>query len=254
MADLQTIPRSEVAFTEFDARDANLMDGTLRHLDGGILRAFPERSRLLELPDHQTHFGYISAGIAKVHCERCEFVIPAGFYFSLPGHAVLIPQGGAGLQGVLISRPGYDGFLQIGRIEERGRLRYIDGCTDSLLIAPIRMGDPCLNLLYFPPGIDQTMHTHPSDRIGMILSGAGQCITNDADGSSPVVTPLSAGMLFCIHTGGHHKFRTLGGPMRVLAYHPDSDFGPTDLDHPMINRTMVNGVSANQIAAIHTAQ
>jgi hypothetical protein len=23
----------------------------------------------------------------------------------------------------------------------------------------------------------------------------------------------------------------------VLAFHPDSDFGPTDEDHPMLNRT-----------------
>jgi len=97
-----------------------------------------------------------------------------------------------------------------------------------------------------PPGIDQTMHTHPSERIGMILSGHGVCITPDGE------TDLKPGMLFCIHPEGKHKFRTTTSEMRVLAYHPDSDFGPTDQDHPMINRTMVNGVSARNIPAIHT--
>jgi hypothetical protein len=60
-------------------------------------------------------------------------------------------------------------------------------------------------------------------------------------------------MLFCIHPEGKHKFRTgPDSPMRVLAYHPDSDFGPTDQDHPMINRTMVDGISARELTAIHT--
>ena len=34
--------------------------------------------------------------------------------------------------------------------------------------------------------------------------------------------------------------------MCVIAYHPDSDFGPTDDDHPMVNRTIVDGVPVNQ--------
>jgi len=40
--------------------------------------------------------------------------------------------------------------------------------------------------------------------------------------------------------------------MDVIAFHPDSDFGATDIDHPMINRTIVDGVSANQIEEIRT--
>lgn len=37
--------------------------------------------------------------------------------------------------------------------------------------------EPSMNLLHIPPGIEQTMHTHPSDRIGVVVSGAGQCVT-----------------------------------------------------------------------------
>jgi hypothetical protein len=59
--------------------------------------------------------------------------------------------------------------------------------------------------------------------------------------------------MFCIHAEGHHKFQTpYGEDMRVLAYHPDSDFGPTHQNHPMLNRTMVDGVSANQLTDIQT--
>jgi hypothetical protein len=40
--------------------------------------------------------------------------------------------------------------------------------------------------------------------------------------------------------------------MVVVAYHPDSDYGPTHEAHPMINRTVVRGVPASQIESIHT--
>ena len=40
--------------------------------------------------------------------------------------------------------------------------------------------------------------------------------------------------------------------MNVVAFHPDSDFGATDINHPMINRTIVDGISANSIDSIRT--
>ena len=49
-------------------------------------------------------------------------------------------------------------------LETVGRLRYIDGCSDTLLICPPRVGEPCLNHLHIPPHTDQTPHTHPSAR------------------------------------------------------------------------------------------
>jgi mannose-6-phosphate isomerase-like protein (cupin superfamily) len=153
----------------------------------------------------------------------------------------------SGGRGIIIERERYNGVLHIGGpVEAVGRLRYIDGCTDTLLIPPQRIGEPCLNALFFPPGIDQTMHTHPSDRIGMIYSGEGECETPDG------VIQLQPGMIFCIHTHGAHRFRTPRGPMRVIAFHPDSDFGPDDEKHPMINRTIVDGVSASGLDVIRS--
>jgi len=149
-----------------------------------------------------------------------------------------------------------------GPIEDEGRLKYIDGCTDSLLIPPVKLGDPCLNHLHFPSDIDQTPHTHPSHRIGIVAKGHGECVTPFGD------LPLTEGMIFVIkewdgssydtgldgnmHPTGTHKFRTFDKAMDVIAFHPDSDFGATDVDHPMINRTIVDGVSANQIDSIRT--
>jgi len=149
-----------------------------------------------------------------------------------------------------------------GPVEEVGRLKYIDGCTDSLLISPVKKGQPCLNHLHFPEEINQTQHTHPSHRIGIVASGYGECITPFGN------LPLSPEMIFVIKawdgieysTGldgnsypiGQHAFQTFNAPMDVIAFHPDSDFGAEDEFHPMINRTIVGGVSANQLKDIMT--
>lgn len=197
----------------------------------------------LELIGGATHFGFAHAGEARIECGSGCFVVRPGMYFSIPGAGRVSGNG----QGVVLARHGARGMFQIGGpVEARGRLKYIDGCTDTLLIPPILLGDACLNLLCFPKGIDQTAHTHPSLRAGLVISGSGYCRT--ANG----VLPLLAGQAFLIQAEQLHAFSTPDESMRVLAFHPDSDFGPTHRNHPMINRTMVNGVSAAQIREIQT--
>ena len=50
-----------------------------------------------------------------------------------------------------------------------------------------------------------------------------------------------------------HAFETPeGSELDVVAFHPDSDFGPAPKDHPMVNRTIVDGVSASQLDGIRT--
>lgn len=137
-------------------------------------------------------------------------------------------------------------FMVGGEVEPTGRLRYIDGCTDTLLIPPWRKGEACLNFLHIPPRIEQTMHTHPSDRFGVVLSGEGQCVTPDG------TTDLVKGMIWRIPTDAPHRFRTDDKDLRIVAWHPDSDFGATDEDHPMLNRSLVDGVSAKDIPDIRT--
>lgn len=197
-----------------------------------------------------TSYLYVHEGPCNLAIDgNLPFRLVAGMFAVVPGEFSVI-----GGRGIIVTREQYRGLFQIGGpVEREGRLKYIDGCTDTLLTAPVRKGDPCLNLLYFPSGIDQTEHTHPSDRIGIVMSGRGRCVHREAAGAEPVHVDLVAGMVFCIHTDGLHKFQTpYGEEMRVLAYHPDSDFGPTDEEHPMLNRTIVEGVSAKHLDAIRT--
>ena len=194
-----------------------------------------------------THYVYVYDGDAVLFWGKNFYPMPKGAYACVPGTGYL-----AAGKGIVITKQDYNGMFSIGGpAEHEGRLKYIDGCTDSLLIPPVMLGDPCLNLLYFPPNIDQTMHTHPSDRIGIIMSGKGKCVAVNNDVEESI--DLIPGMLFCIHANGKHKFQTpYGEDLRVLAFHPDSDYGPTHQFHPMLNRTIVDGISAKDLPYIQT--
>lgn len=185
-------------------------------------------------------FAYVHGGstleILEGPLRASRFELVPEMWLSLPWACVLT--GGSGMAVEVLY--GQSPFLNIGGpIEPHGRLRYIDGCTDSLLVPPTVLGEPCFNHLHFPPSIAQTCHTHPSDRVGMVTRGRGRCVvppsSDEPDGAD---IPLVPGVVFEIPQGSPHSFFTDESHLDVIAWHPDSDFGPQHDDHPMINRTM----------------
>lgn len=189
-----------------------------------------------ELPDDGTHFGYVMDGDdSHAQLESGErYPLYPNSYFCIPGKVDITGSGSI----LVVTRINYAGNLVIGgKIPAWGCLQYIDGCTDSILVPPPKLGAPCFNALYFPPATKQTRHYHPSIRTGMVIGGEGFCVTPDGR------IPLRAGNVFLLPPETWHAFETSGKPisgrsaLTVAAFHPDSDFGPTDDDHPMINRT-----------------
>ncbi len=194
------------------------------HIPGGVT----------ELQAGSTHYGYVIRGMCLAHEARRTVPIPSNAFFSIAGEATLSGDG----ECIVITRLNYLGLTLYGNeLEPWGRLQYIDGCTDTLLVAPVKKGDPCLNALYFPPSTEQTAHVHPSVRCGVVVAGEGVCKTLHGDFS------LRPGKVFFLPPETYHSFHTRSEPgagrsaLTVLAFHPDSDFGPTDTDHPMVNRT-----------------
>jgi hypothetical protein len=47
-------------------------------------------------------------------------------------------------------------------------------------------------------------------------------------------------LVFVIPEESQHSFHTENKALRVIAYHPESDFGPTDETHPMVNKTILS--------------
>lgn len=191
-------------------------------------------------------FGFVASGNVQLQDQRVLWHLQAGQWFCLPdgGKLNLSPHSRLVVSQLL----GYHGpYAMGGPLEAQGRLRYIDGCSDTLLCAPPLLGDPCLNHLHFPAAIQQTAHTHPSLRAGIIARGQGVCEANQQ------TIPLTAGMVFYIGKQAEHRFITEANTMDVLAFHPDSDWGPTHQDHPMVNRTWVDGHKIDNLAPQHQA-
>lgn len=195
------------------------------------------------LPINSTHFGVLVSGEAELITQGHARTVYAGEYFSVAGLATINSLGA----GMVTSAYGYHGMNMIGgSLEKEGRLKYINSCTDSLIIPPPKRGDPCLNHLHFPKYVSQTDHTHPDVRVGMVVRGKGVCKLEGGE------VPLIPGYAFIMQAETLHSFYTKRSTMDIVVFHPTTDFGPTDEDHPMLNRTIVEGVSANQLEGIRT--
>lgn len=173
-------------------------------------------------------------------CSEARLVVVHGDHALAANAFAVLPEGGSieGGCGVAITVEDFSGLFVVGGpVEATGRLHYIDGCSDTVLVAPVVRGAPCLNLLHLPAGTRQTPHHHPSVRVGLVVEGRGECVL---DGDR--CRALARGTVFVIPAGTVHRFETAeDGGLLLMAWHPDSDTGPTDDDHPMLNRTLRPG-------------
>lgn len=204
------------------------------------------QDEVLVLPEAETHYAYVYQGcpILSRNQGGQTFPLYPGMYFCLPGGGQI---GGMGSYGIVVSSPTDEGMFTIGGpVEPEGRFAYIDGGTNSVLIAPSYLGNPCLNALYFPPKCDQTMHTHSSCRIGIVLEGFAEAETPES------MAQMAPGTVFVIPANSLHKFRTQHHSISFVMFHPDSDIGFTHHNNPMLNRTIVDGISAAQLPQIQT--
>jgi mannose-6-phosphate isomerase-like protein (cupin superfamily) len=197
----------------------------------------------ISVGEQQTLWGVVASGSVELKTDCGTFQLHDNMTFRIPGPAHLDIKG----QLFIVLQAVDSALFQIsGPVEASGRLRYIDGCTDTLLISPTLKGEACLNHLHFPCEINQTMHTHPSYRLGYVLRGSGICHLEKQSHE------LNAGSCFFIDAQLKHAFETTSSSMDIVAFHPDSDFGPMHDDHPMINRTIIDGISASKLKQVQT--
>jgi len=178
-----------------------------------------------------TLYGYVSTGEIKINRNGEIFQLREKSYFCLPGKAFFSM---ANAYVIVIERIGFRGMPVFGLTEKNCRLTYIDGCSDSMLVYPPRLGDPVLNHLHFPKGVVQSAHVHPSIRLGIVIDGFGVSVVGKRK------IKLRKGGIFLLNPQELHYFATSSNSMDVIAYHPDSDWGPTDENHPMVNRTYIS--------------
>lgn len=180
--------------------------------------------------DKSFYYGFVVSETCSVKNENFSATLSPGMYFSLNSGFELNAHGTV----VLFKRLNYTGLNSTGGpVEPIGRQKYIDGCTSTLLLAPAHLGDSCFNYLYFPPNTIQSKHFHPSLRFGVVTGGNGFCHTSNDK------IKLEKGDCFYLEENEEHYFSSQQDALSVVAYHPDSDWGPTHEAHPMLNRTIL---------------
>jgi quercetin dioxygenase-like cupin family protein len=117
---------------------------------------------------------------------------------------------------------------------DMGNLSYIDGGTNTTAVNPGRLGDPVVNYVHFPAGMYQTLHTHPSHRVGMVLKGNGQIELDNKE-----MFDIKEGECFFMQRNVLHNFITDQEPVILFVFAPDSGTGPTDEVNPLKIRTYV---------------
>ena len=216
----------------------------------GFDAAHPLREEV-HIPEADGLFGYLDETASTtmlISHDDFSMSIQPGQWFQCPGNIRFdVPTGG---RVMVVQRVGFDAMIAQGTVEKTGRLRYINGCHDTILCGPIKADYPVINTLHMPNGINQTMHTHPSTRMGFVIDGG-------ADAETPVAThSLRKGTIFFLPANGRHKFRTdmdSETALRLIAFHPESGgIGPQDENHIMLNRTVVDGKGADQHPDIQT--
>lgn len=163
-----------------------------------------------------------------VHFEKVNAAFTVNNHFTIKcghGTAVVIEYPGLHL---LESRYYVQDHLDMGN------LSYMDGGTNTTAVNPGRLGDPVVNYVHFPAGMQQTLHTHPSHRVGMVLKGRGLIELDDSE------FPLEPGDVFFMQRNVLHNFTCPHNEDVVLfVFAPDSGTGPTDEVNPLKIRTYV---------------
>ena len=117
---------------------------------------------------------------------------------------------------------------------DMGNLSYMDGGTNTTAVNPGRLGDPVVNYVHFPAGMQQTLHTHPSHRVGIVLKGQGKIELNNGE------FPLKQGDVFFMQRNVLHNFMCpYNEDVALFVFAPDSGTGPTDEVNPLKIRTYV---------------
>jgi hypothetical protein len=185
-----------------------------------------EGKQEFEVPACSSVYGIVLHGTMTID----QKILTEREYFCITGDGrTLYIDGTVGL----IVRHGFRGQNTVGGpIEKTGRLCYVDNCSDSVLVYPPRQGDSMMNLLSFAPEVVQRWHLHPSIRLGIVVEGHGI-----AESRTTGTHKIEPGMVFCMNEREVHRFITTDSVLNIISFHPDGDWGPTDDNHAMLNRT-----------------
>lgn len=203
-------------------------DLDFKHGNSNVSVHATNNRRSVEVPTGFCGFGVTVGKNCSVHDSEGKILLPENYYFRL-GPGVKI-RGKSALV-VLVAMPPRE--TKFGKIPQRGAIEYEPGGQETTLVYPDIFGEPTLNFLSMEPHFrDQLMHWHDAIRINIVISGEVFCETPS---HAPVT--CNRGSIIILPNGALHRFRTNSTGMKFVAFHPDSEFGPTPKNNPMFNKT-----------------
>lgn len=197
-------------------------------------------------PREGTTFGYVLDGTVNMDINGNEHAYSRGTYFSLNDVSWVRGDG----QTILIqSRHAHPDH--VGNIADVQHMEYLNGCRDAVLIAPLKIGEPCTNYLIVKPETTQDAHIHPSDRIGLVVDGSAICSIYQESPDGGRLPPrwsnqfIRKGDVFLLPAGNLHRFTTQKDPLTVFTFHPDSATDHAE-ENPMMLGTIRSADDADQ--------
>jgi len=131
---------------------------------------------------------------------------------------------------------GYKPFDRVSEINDWTTLPYVNGCSTTQLLPPIRKGDPTFQLLRIPPfSSEQAHHIHSTARIVYVYKGRGKSVIG-MEGKMTELE-LEEGQVLILDKMVPHHFVTEDEPLVVIPLHIFSSTGKDEYDHPMFNGT-----------------
>ena len=214
--------------------DMFLVKGTYETQDRWPLKVTKIEAHQSQAFDATAGTYYIMLQDASYYSDSVKFESVNGS-FTVNNHFTVKCQQGTA---VVIEYPGLHLLESRYYVQDKlgqGNLSYIDGGTNTTAVNPGRLGDPVVNYVHFPAGMTQTLHTHPSHRVGMVLKGIGRVELDDSE------FPLKQGDVFFMKRNVLHNFTCPyeNEDVVLFVFAPDSGTGPTDEVNPLKIRTYI---------------
>jgi quercetin dioxygenase-like cupin family protein len=185
-------------------------------------------------PAGQQSFGYVFSGkvqMFKKGCEECTFTARQGeeFYLKDPsqwfvadsdGKAVLLHMHESKTLTHGDNELG-DHYLFPGRKPPQDSSALLVG--DKMKLSTV---GPILEMATFYPGAQQSLHTHPTARIVVMMSGRGKLEWFESSEGKVKSMAVSKGMAFGWEPDVPHAFsvdENCDGPLEIFAFQTDSD-------------------------------
>lgn len=169
----------------------------------------------------------------RVHVGKHSTVIDDGDSgWTLSEDKATVAPGRASMSGDLtVVVRGYTPPKRFAQINMQTHLPYVDGCSSSNLLPPLRPGDPCVQLLRIPAGCsEQRHHIHTTPRVVRVVGGRGKMY--EGIGDRVTQRDLTPGATVLIDAMEPHHFTAEDEDLVVVPIHIWSSVAGEGL-HPM---------------------